>query len=662
MKYNKISTKLSMAALAAAMVAAPAVNVFAAPEDIIDTSKTATLTIHKYDMTAANEDGLDTEQFKEDGKKNTEAETQLAKYAIEGVEFTYQKVGNIVTHSEGGKIQVLYEIPTNLQTALKLTGGVDGNKYTSDQINEALKNLLVNNTEGKNVLEKYIETGAGKQAMEMTNAEGIATADNLPLGLYLVIESKVPANVHTTVDPFFVSLPMTDLEGSAWFYDVDVYPKNQTNIPDLDKLVRQHDDAALYQKPEYNDTATMSTGDQVDYILVSHLPKITSSATYLKEYTFEDKLTKGFTYMRDTAIYFYDNEDDAKANNTEKAVTTWASGSDNFLAEYKGGDGSAGNLKVSMTEKGLKEINPGLEGKWMVVSYSVTTNTNANPVLGDVGNTNDVKLTWRRTNMDKPDYLEDRARIYTYGINLKKQFQKGGVTNSGLGDCTKVRFSLYNKTDKHFVTATAAPTSGIYYITDSLKSQKEGEVKPTVTDQAATLDERALYEASNDNADQGTHFIPAKDGSLIINGLEADEYVLTELQTSDGFNLLKEPITINIKCTKDEFTPSKTTLYDKEDIEANKPNRVVIEVKKDRASATVDGKATNMISYETNVNDEPVTSNNAKVDMVITNTPGFKLPATGGAGTIAFTVAGCAVAFAGIALVTKKSKHNDDEK
>ena len=58
MKYNKISKKLSMAALSAAMVAAPAINVFAAPEDIIDTTKTANLTIHKYDITAAQEDGV----------------------------------------------------------------------------------------------------------------------------------------------------------------------------------------------------------------------------------------------------------------------------------------------------------------------------------------------------------------------------------------------------------------------------------------------------------------------------------------------------------------------------------------------------------------------------------------------------------------------------
>ena len=85
--------------------------------------------------------------------------------------------------------------------------------------------------------------------MPLTDGNGVTRATGLPLGLYLVVETKVPANVNTTVDPFFVSLPMTNDSGDYWFYDVDVYPKNQTDIPNLDKLVRQNDDAALYNKP-----------------------------------------------------------------------------------------------------------------------------------------------------------------------------------------------------------------------------------------------------------------------------------------------------------------------------------------------------------------------------------------------------------------------------
>ena len=64
-------------------------------------------------------------------------------------------------------------------------------------------------------------------------------------------------------------------------------------------------------------------GEIVDYIVTSHLPKITSKATFLTKYTFVDTIPKGLTYNRDLSIYFYDNEADAKANKTDAAVAHW---------------------------------------------------------------------------------------------------------------------------------------------------------------------------------------------------------------------------------------------------------------------------------------------------------------------------------------------------
>ena len=159
---NKIYQKLSMAALSAAMVAAPAINVFAAPEDIIDTTKKATLTIHKYDITAAQADGVipkdnPEKAFKTDGTKDADAEKKLEDYKIKGVQFSYQKVGDICTETVAGKIQVMYEIPPELQTILGLTTTRDDNKYTSDEINDALKTALTDNTVTKNKLEDYIK-------------------------------------------------------------------------------------------------------------------------------------------------------------------------------------------------------------------------------------------------------------------------------------------------------------------------------------------------------------------------------------------------------------------------------------------------------------------------------------------------------------------------
>ena len=309
MKYNAIAKKLSMTTLAAAMLAAPAVNVFAATNVNIDTTRKGSITIHKYDITAAKAKGFDDTKYKANGEKNQQAEDELKNYKIQNVEFTYLKVGDISTETIGGRIEVMYDIPEELEDILGLSKARADHKHNSTELVNAMEAALKKNTYTKNKLEKYIMTGYGHKAMPMTDKDGVSTATSLPIGLYLIVETKVPANVVDTTDPFFVSLPMTNDIASEWFYDVHAYPKNQTNIPDINKRVRQHDDVEL-GKPEFLDTATSSEGERVDYTITSHLPKITSSATYLTKYTFVDTIAKGLTYNRDLSIYFYDNEDD----------------------------------------------------------------------------------------------------------------------------------------------------------------------------------------------------------------------------------------------------------------------------------------------------------------------------------------------------------------
>lgn len=615
---NKNSIKKAGAMMmAAAFALTPAAGVMAAPEDIIDTSKKGSITLHKYDMTAAQEDGVDLDQWESNGEQNAEAEAALERYEIEGVEFTYAKVADINTVTENGEIKVLYNLPSGLADVLQLEDTRGDGLYNSTEINTALENLLTDNTAGKNALENYIE-GVSNRTTMMSDENGLAHAYNLELGLYFFVETKVPANVNTTIDPFFVSVPMTNDDGEQWFYDVYVYPKNQTNIPDLDKKVRQHDDAELYDEPEYKDSATGSEGDVMDYIFVSHLPKITSEATYLTQYTFVDQLDKGLSYNRDAAIYFYDNRDDAMANNTENAIVTWKHGATQFSENYASQSAEYNQLTIAPTLGGLTEINPELSDCYLVVAYTATVNSDATPILGDHGNTNNVELTWKRTSMNYSDTLEDRARVYTYALDLTKQFTESDQEF----DFTKVQFVLQNKTDGHYITAKQA-SAGKYYVTDATKGATEGE---------------------------GTVFVPDTNGKLIIEGLEANTYVLTEIHTSDGYSLLKEPITFDIQQTEDTFIPSRTTLYDTSDIEAN-PNKTVIEQNGDRASATVDGNEVAMTVHDV----KNIKSTNAYVPVTVINTPSFELPMTGGTGTLIVTLAGAAVVVAGVIVLTRKS-------
>ena len=81
----------------------------------------------------------------------------------------------------------------------------------------------------------------------LTDAYGHTSADGLPLGLYLVVETRVPEMVIDTTAPFFVSLPMTSVDGSnatdggtRWMYDVTLYPKNLTESPPWKRPCREN--------------------------------------------------------------------------------------------------------------------------------------------------------------------------------------------------------------------------------------------------------------------------------------------------------------------------------------------------------------------------------------------------------------------------------------
>ena len=238
--------------LAALMAIGLMTTAFAEPT--IDTSKKASLSIYKYDITTASSDGAwDAESYVSTGLHDDAVIDKLAKYAIQGVEFMYLKVANVAMSNEvvdgQRQVGVLYGFDNSdrssaVLSAIGLTGAdthkTEGgiNYFTSDALNSKLATALAANaTNVKNALETAVKNGG--VAMTETDATGHTSASNMEQGLYLVVETRVPENVTSTCNPFFVSLPMTTIDGTAWNYDVTVYPKNQTGNPDLEKTVRE---------------------------------------------------------------------------------------------------------------------------------------------------------------------------------------------------------------------------------------------------------------------------------------------------------------------------------------------------------------------------------------------------------------------------------------
>ena len=656
MNIKKMITKITAGALCMLMFAATVgqtiSSVHAAQSDVIDTSRTASLTIHKYDMTAAQKGGVDLSQFTATGKQDAKAEEALKKYPIKGVEFSYLRVGDVEQQSEAGKVQMIYELPDALQKILGLADSdaakTEGSKdyFTSQIINDKLASALEDNTASKDKLEDYMKTNNGT-AMDLTDAQGVTKKDKLPLGLYLIVETKVPEDVTYTTNPWFVQLPSTDSEGDDWFYDVVCYPKNETGIPTLDKRVRNNPDqdnvitaeqSALAdftnarEEYKYQSTVTASKAEKLDYQFISKLPHITSGTTYLSTYAFDDKMAKGMTYNKNAVIAIYDNKDAAdttNVNNVDKsgAIAVWkSSDTDPKFAVTYGKSGDDSTMKVEMTKSGLNEINKKYSDKYIVVYYTADVNTDDTVVLGDKGNPNDVSLTWKRTSTDYWDILKDKCIVYSFGYNFTKKF------SDNKGDATKVKFVIQNKSDNYYLVAKA-DSDGIYQVTGK-----------SATEEGAT------------------QFSPAADGKLIINGIEGDEYGCTETHSDAGYTLLKKEIIVKINSTKADITPTQANITgiqskNENDSTANDGVKNGTELANDvavqttGASATVDSKKATM-----SANGESV---NAFVDMEVTNQKQFLLPMTGGVGSYALIIAGVVIAGCGFMIVKKNQKRKE---
>ena len=312
----------------------------------------------------------DAESYVSTGLHDDAVIDKLSKYAIQGVEFTYLKVADITMSNEvvdgQRQVGVLYGFDTSdrsnaVLSAIGLTAS-DAHKnengvnyYTSDALNNKLAAALAANaTAVKNALEVAVKNGG--VVMTETDATGHTSASNMEQGLYLVVETRVPEMVTSTCNPFFVSLPMTTIDGADWNYDVTVYPKNQTGNPDLEKTVRESKSSTGKNNGSLTDitdgyahTATASVGDVVDYQIISTIPTITSKASSLSEYTYVDTLSKGIMYNKqDVVIEFFKD-----AGCTDKIIT-WDENSGKFTATY---DDTANTMTIRMTEAGLSEIN-----------------------------------------------------------------------------------------------------------------------------------------------------------------------------------------------------------------------------------------------------------------------------------------------------------------
>lgn len=723
MAKSKLISRIGALALAAALACTSLISASAASiaDATIDTSRTANLTLYKYDFTNAKKDGVwnegsyvSTGQYDQrvndtlggaTRKSDTDTTSDLGNgqtsngYAIKGVEYTYLKVADITQFTESANdgqtsehVEVLYAIDktkgADMLAALGLENGKDSyanaNKlddanwyYQSDVLIKALSDsLTANATTTKNALEAYVAANGGTKMLE-TDEDGKTEANDLPLGLYLLVETKVPEMVVGTTNPCFVSLPMTNVDGGMtngdtndnitngghnWLYDVTLYPKNETGIVTLEKTVREakndtgKNNASDVITDGFAHNATASAGDTVEYQIISTLPTITSAATNISDYTFKDVLARGLSYNGEVTLEFF------KDAACTQSVAKWTEADNKFTVAKAENSDKSHTMTIAMTDAGLKEINTantaannsngalyaGYSNYTLRIRYNAKLNSDESLVYGDNGNENNVVLTWKRSNDKYFDTLIDDCHIYTYAINVAKTFSDGKAEQTMFDH---VLFKAQNETDGYYVVATLNADEGIWYVTGH--TDKEAEAT-------------ALYPVTWNT----------KPGQIILKGVEDDQYIWTELETANGYTLLKNNIDVTIKSVDDANRPcdiySKDTLgVVQNDPRYNFPNNEDYKLANipqtqhahnyQTASATVDGNNVTMLDDEMDTG-----STNAIAPLQVVNTKGFETPMTGENGTWALAIGGVLVFCLGTSafiffLVFKKRKEQENK-
>lgn len=723
MAKSKLISRIGALALAAALACTSLISASAASiaDATIDTSRTANLTLYKYDFTNAKKDGVwnegsyvSTGQYDQrvndtlggaTRKGDTDTTSDLGNgqtsngYAIKGVEYTYLKVADITQFTESANdgqtsehVEVLYAIDktkgADMLAALGLENGKDSyanaNKlddanwyYQSDVLIKALSDsLTANATTTKNALEAYVAANGGTKMLE-TDEDGKTEANDLPLGLYLLVETKVPEMVTGTTDPCFISLPMTSVDGGMtngdtngnittgghdWLYDVTIYPKNTTGIVTLEKTVRESktdtgkNNASDVITDGFAHNATASASDTVEYQIISTLPTITSAATNISDYTFKDVLARGLSYNGEVTLEFF------KDAACTQSVAKWTEADNKFTVAKAENSDKSHTMTIAMTDAGLKEINTantaannangalyaGYSNYTLRIRYNAKLNSDESLVYGDNGNENNVVLTWKRSNDKYFDTLIDDCHIYTYAINVAKTFSDGKAEQTMFNH---VLFKAQNATDGYYVIAALNETEGIWYVTGH--TDKEAEAT-------------ALYPVTWNS----------KPGQIILKGVEDDQYIWTELETANGYTLLKNNIDVTIKSVDDTTRPCDIYSKDTLGVIQNDPrynfdgglNLKLANIPQTQlahnyqtASATVDGNDVTMLDDEMDTG-----STNAIAPLQVVNTKGFETPMTGENGTWALAIGGVLVFCLGTSafiffLVFKKRKEQEDK-
>ena len=385
-------------------------------------------------------------------------------------------------------------------------------------------------------------------------------------------------------------------------------------------------------------------GDKVDFEVTITVP---NTAKYEDHFVFHmnDKLPEGLTFFGLTSIDI--NGTALPADNYTLTATTGEAAFTVPATQAAAVTTTGGQaIKIVFNDfKAYVEAN-NLIGKTITIKYSAVVNEKAK--FGATGNENEVKFDYSndpnhdydgdnfKTTDPKGTTPERKTKTYVTTLEITKTDGSNvleGATFKLEGTALNHVLVTGEKFEKTGYTAQDGETieTGTYY------KLKDGSYTTTVpggnvntTQYESTEQTYVKVSYSKDVVNTSGVTLTGtsdKNGIIKFEGLNEGEYTLTETIAPDGFNLLTDPLTIDIDWTDPTATGASDAIV----------------------AAGGFSNGTNSSAGVT------MDADGAKYKITVVNNEGTQLPSTGGIGTTIFYVIGAILVLgAGILLVTRR--------
>lgn len=687
-KAKRFLTGLLSAALALSLCAMPAMAADngGTITSTIDTNKNGSLTINKYEGNEQDPDKL-----------------------LDGVTFTAYKVADIVQSTEAGTTDVKMQpvkALTSIDPAIQITSET---KY--DEIKDTVEQALAEDANPKLTAFATAKTGDN-------GTKGQAVFNEMPVGVYLIVETDAPSQIVNKTANFLVSIPMVKEDRTGWDYDIVANPKNAAVYGgiSLKKYAKNYNPdgtfsevalsgAKFYLQRKEGDnwetvtapTVSANNGSvDANGLLTTStdgMINITDLApgTYRfieysapQGYIMDGQAAYVFTINNDQSVTISDAYKDTLANtikvvnekpNMEKQVKTGVD-AENKDVYGNATDASVGDV-VTWKVTAAVPSNVNKLAKYILtdnMSKALTweSETAANLTIATNPNVDLVKGT---------DYTLTVPVDGTEGGTWTIEFTTAGKEKLAANNVTSISVTFNTKlNDKATVNNTGNLNDAGLTYSNGFKSDDE-----KYPEQPEPKDEVIKNEASVYTFGMKVEKVDGKDSNVKLQGAEFDLYLYNGSETNPteaelknngvkvGHYTTDENGEIHVSGLKNGtyyLAETKAPTYSVEENGKTKtysynllkePVKVVVAVEyevKETTTITTDANGnvtTNKIESKKYLGGEN-DSGNYKV--IIKNNKGFNLPTTGGFGTLLFSGIGVLLVVAGVGVLLSLKKKN----